>query len=80
MAGFSDGIVEQAWRSSGGSCGCTQTRHGHGDRCNKVLLEGSRGDRDSLFCWEAHSISELHEPSASDCGILCCKCHYATFP
>lgn len=79
MAEFPDSIVEQAWTESGGNCECTRTTHGHIGRCNKMLLRNLRGNRDSTFCWEAHSISGLHRDSVSDCEILCCECHYKTF-
>jgi len=76
---FSEGIVEQAWTRSDGYCECTRTTHGHVGRCRKILLKGSRGNRGSTYCWEAHSISGLHMDSVSDCQILCCNCHYETF-
>ncbi len=79
MAEFPDSIVEQAWVRSGGYCECERTTHGHTGKCHKILLKGDRGNRSDTFCWEAHSKSELHLDSLSDCEILCCKCHYATF-
>jgi len=79
MAEFPDSVVEQAWTRSGGKCECVRTTHGHTGRCNKELYKHRRGERDSEYCWETHHISASGEGTLSNCEILCCKCHYATF-
>ena len=76
---FPSSVVEDAWVRSGEKCECTRTTHGHTGRCNKALYRWRRGERGEVGCWEAHSISEFHMPLVSDCEILCCDCHYATF-
>ena len=79
MSEFSDEIVDKAWERSGGYCECEDVVHGHSGKCHKLLLKSSRGDRDNIFGWEAHSISGLHLDSVSDCEILCWDpCHKAT--
>jgi len=77
--GFSEELVEKAWARSDGYCECERTTHGHTGKCYKIVLKSSRGKREDSFCWEAHSKSERHLDSLSDCEILCCKCHYGTF-
>lgn len=79
MSEFPESVVDQAWTRSGEKCECTRTTHGHDGRCNRPLLKSSRGDRDSIFCWEAHHISSSAGDTLSNCEILCCKCHYETF-
>ena len=76
---FPESVVEQAWTRSGGKCECTQTTHGHIGKCNKILYKWRRGERGSIYCWEAHSVSSSHLPTVSDCQIICCDCHFATF-
>ena len=79
MAEFSEEIVERAWERSGAKCECTQSSHGHIGRCNKLLIKNSQGHRDSIFGWEAHSITGSHLNSISDCEILCWNpCHKST--
>ena len=79
VGGFSEELVEKAWARSDGYCECERTTHGHTGKCYKIVLKSSRGKREDSFCWEAHSKSERHLDSLSDCEILCCKCHYGTF-
>jgi hypothetical protein len=79
MGEFPDDVVEQAWARSGGNCECSRVTHWHVRKCNKVLSKHFRGDRDSEYCWEAHHISASGGDTLSNCEILCCKCHYATF-
>ena len=76
---FSDELVEKAWQRAEGKCECERTTHGHWGKCNKPLLQGSRGNRDSTFGWEAHSKSGLHIDSLTDCEIICWNpCHKST--
>jgi len=76
---FPDSVVEQAWTRAGEKCECTRTTHGHTGRCNRMIFKHRRGDRDSEYCWEAHHISASGGNTLSNCEILCCKCHFATF-
>ena len=79
MAEFSDELVEKAWNRSEGRCECDSRTHGHIGRCLHALLKNRRGDRGSLYCWEAHSISGYHLNSDSDCKIYCWEpCHRLT--
>lgn len=71
---FSEYIVKQAWRRSGGRCECTRTTHSHGRACKKKLLELYRGDDESDFGWEAHSKSGAYLNNVADCEILCWDC------
>jgi len=76
---FPQDIIKQAWARSGGYCECERIVHEHKDRCNRVLLISCRGDKDSLYGWEAHSTSGRYLNSISDCEILCWDCHAKTF-
>ena len=80
MAGeFPEEIVEEAWIKSGGKCECGIPGHGHTGRHDKSLMKSFRGDRDSSYGWEAHSVSGLHLGILSDCKIFCWEpCHKAT--
>jgi hypothetical protein len=79
MTKFSDHIIEQAWKRVEGKCECKLVTHGHTGRCNKVLRRSFQGDRNGSYGWQAHSISEEHLNTASDCEILCWNpCHKAT--
>lgn len=76
---FPESIVEQAWTRSGEKCECELTGHGHVGRCNKTLLKSFRGDRDSSYGWEAHSVSGSHLDYLPDCKIFCWNpCHKST--
>lgn len=76
---FSDEIVEQAWARSGGHCECERTTHGHVGKHNKLVLKSFRGNRNSDYGWEAHSISGSHIDTVSDCKIFCWNpCHKST--
>ena len=68
---FSESLVERAWQRSGGRCECEKTSHGHIGRCDQMLLKTFRGDRNSGYGWEAHSISKQHLNELSDIEILC---------
>jgi len=79
MAGFPQGIIDQAWKRCGGFCECTETTHGHYGQCHKTLLDYRAGDRTSAYGWEAHSMSGKHLDSLSDCKIYCWEpCHRLT--
>jgi hypothetical protein len=79
MARFSDEIVEQAWKRSGGTCECENENHGHTGRCGKTLLRAFRSDRFSYFGWEVHSKSGQYMDSLDDCEILCIDPCYIAF-
>ena len=72
---FSEDIVQKAWERSDAYCECTNSFHGHDGRCNRVLLDSKRGDKTSLYGWQAHSISGRYLNSVSDCEILCWDCY-----
>lgn len=74
---FSEETVRQAWNRAGGKCECRRTNCGHGGRCNKELLLGSRGT-ESNYGWEAHHEDSNGDNSLTNCEILCQKCHKNT--
>jgi hypothetical protein len=67
-------IVKKAWERSGGRCECTRTNHWHKKRCNRIVVESFRGERDNFYGWEIHNKNGQH-PSLSDCEILCVNCY-----
>jgi len=76
---FSDDVVAQAWRRSGGKCECTRTGHGHTGRHNKELSWENRGRESGWGAWEAHHTSSSGGDGLSNCEILCWNCHKQTF-
>jgi len=52
---FSEQVVEQAWRRSGGRCECPRVSDGHPNPHGKRLDKANRG-RTGEGCWEAHHI------------------------
>ena len=76
--GFSEEVVERAWRRAGGRCECRRKTHGHYYvRCNKQLVWKNRG-REGRGCWEAHHRSSSGGDGLSNCEILCWDCHIKT--
>jgi len=80
---FSDEVVEQAWTRAGGKCECRRTTHEHTGRCNKTLSWENHGCANGGWgAWEAHhrvSVDSGGSDTLSNCEILCCDCHQATF-
>jgi 5-methylcytosine-specific restriction endonuclease McrA len=74
---FSEDVVKEAWKRSGGRCECKREQHGHTGRCYKELKLESRG-KESEYGWEAHHIAAGGPDTVSNCEILCQKCHKAT--
>ncbi len=76
--GFSNDVVEQAWKRCGGSCECRRAAHDHlYIRCNKQLVWDNRG-REGRGAWEAHHKNANGGDSLSNCEILCWDCHKGT--
>ena len=71
---FSENVIKQAWRRSGGRCECVIKTHNHTRICKKKLLELYRGDDESDYGWEAHSKSGSYLNNVEDCEILCWDC------
>lgn len=74
---FSEEVVKEAWKRSGGHCECKRTTHTHSSRCNKLLNWDSRG-KESEYGWEAHHIIASGPDTVNNCEILCQKCHKLT--
>ncbi|MBA7545837.1 hypothetical protein ES705_38215 [subsurface metagenome] len=74
---FSESVIDQAWKRSGGACECRRTSHDHGSICKKNLIKSNRG-RDGYGCWEAHHINANGGDGLSNCEILCWDCHKKT--
>ena len=75
---FSNEVIRQAWKRSGGKCECSDTTHKHSNkRCNKDLVWDNRG-REGRGAWEAHHINSKGEDILSNCRILCWDCHKNT--
>lgn len=75
---FSNEVIEQAWKRSGGKCECQRTTHGHSGRCNKTLSHENQGRESGWGAWEAHHISTSGGDGLSNCEILCWDCHKRT--
>ena len=76
---FSNEIIEQAWKRSGGKCECRRRSHSHFYiRCNKQLVWLNRGKDGARGCWEAHHKTAGGPDTFSNCEILCCDCHKLT--
>jgi len=74
---FSDSVVDQAWIRSDGRCECTDTGHGHSERCCRELLRDRRGSEPSCW-WEAHKKVAGGDDTLSNCEILCQECSRQT--
>ena len=70
---FENSVVDQAWARSGGWCECTDTSHGHSERCAHELLRDRRGAEPSYW-WEAHKKVAGGNYTLSNCEILCHEC------
>ena len=68
-----DSVVDQAWARSGGRCECTNSDHGHSERCGRELLRERRGS-DPSYRWEAHIKVTDGDDTLSNCEILCHDC------
>ena len=78
---FSDKVVEEAWKRSGGHCECKREHCGHGARCNKQLVWDNRGRDGARGAWEAHHITSSNNEGPdilSNCEIICIECHKNT--
>lgn len=80
---FSDLVVIQAFRRSGGRCECTRDEHkySYSGRCTRRLLWDQRGNDNSAYGWEAHHIiaeSKGGSDKLDNCEILCIECHKKT--
>ena len=78
---FSELVIEEAWKRSGGKCECHRNVCGHGIRCNKQLVWTNRGKEGHRGAWEAHhktAVSVGGEDTVSNCEILCLDCHKNT--
>jgi hypothetical protein len=78
---FSQTVIDQAWKRSGGMCECRRSKHEHGTRCGKTLSYANRGKTGQWGCWEAHHITAVDaggDDTLSNCEILCCDCHAKT--
>jgi len=79
LMSFPEGEVKKAWSRSGGKCECTRSQQNchTGYRCNKTLEWSERG-KETTKGWEAHHKDRSKASVASNCEILCQKCHKAT--
>jgi len=79
---FSDSVISEAWKRSGGKCECNRSTCGHGYyRCNKSLDFNSRGKDYAAGGWEAHhktAVAAGGSDTLSNCEILCISCHKNT--
>jgi hypothetical protein len=72
-----ESVVDQAWAWSGGQCECTDTSHGHSERCSHKLLRERRGS-DPYYWWQAHKKVTGGEDTLRNCEILCHECFKQT--
>jgi len=49
---FSLEVMTEAWKRASGRCQCKKDRHGHGERCNRLLVWTLRGG-ESSGGWDA---------------------------
>ena len=75
---FSDPVISDAWKRSGGRCECKRVTHDHPyGRCPNTLVWGRRG-QDRSDGWEAHHRAAGGGDTLSNCEILCTPCHEKT--
>ena len=70
---FSESIILEAWRRSGGRCECTNDNHGHGDRCSTRLVWTLRGGELGSG-WAAARRTTWGIDILQNCQILCARC------
>ena len=71
---FSDYVIQQAWRRSGGRCECRRLAHNHPVRCDKELKLANRG-KEGQGRWEARPIDKALGDTVPNCEILCADCY-----
>lgn len=77
---FTQDVINQAWRRSGGTCECRRKEHSHPlGRCN---LQLDPNNKLPGYLWNANHLTAQRLDSSSDglsnCEILCIACHKAT--
>ena len=75
--GFSQAVINQAWKRSGGRCECTRLTHGHAGRCPNILVWEAKDMKVQPGSWSAHHrVPEISggADSAENCEILCTRC------
>jgi hypothetical protein len=74
---FSDEVLRQAWKRSGGKCECQVRTHSHGfNQCSELLGWDKRGQREAEG-WEAGyrtSVDAGGDESLANCEIRCWEC------
>ncbi|MBN2380475.1 hypothetical protein JXM67_11810 [candidate division WOR-3 bacterium] len=74
---FSDAVIKEAWKRSGGKCECTRGTHGHAGRCPNILVWEAKGNYTQPGSWDAyHSVPEASggPDSIDNCEIMCSRC------
>lgn len=72
--GFSEDIIKQAWKRSGGQCECLRSTHGHQNRCQNLLKYENRGF-EGKGSWDSHRRIPAGGESFYNCEILCGPCY-----
>jgi len=50
-------VMTEAWKRASGRCQCKKNGHGHGERCNRLLVWTLRGGESSVGAWRSHKKS-----------------------
>ena len=66
-----DPLLREAWLRAEAQCECTKQAHGHGQRCQQVLIWEERGGT-GRGAWE---VRQMHDPRVHPCQILCVVCY-----
>ena len=74
---FSEPVIKEAWKRSGGRCECTRLTHGHAGRCPNILVWEAQGNKVQPGSWSAHHrVPEAAGGSdpIDNCEIMCARC------
>ncbi len=66
-----EAVLREAWSRAEAQCECQKAAHGHGGRCNQILIWEDRGET-GKGGWE---VRLLNDPRRSPCEILCVACY-----
>jgi hypothetical protein len=78
---FSQEVIDDAWKRSGGVCECNRLTHGlhQFKHCDNILVKENQGRAsEGTGRWEAHhttAVASGGKDILSNCEILCVYCH-----
>jgi hypothetical protein len=72
---FSEEVIGQAWKRSGGTCECVRRTHNHDSaRCN-VLLNKYMRNQAGEGRWETRRVNKSGSDVLANCEIVCWACY-----